>query len=325
MPIINSGFRPAWWARNPHLQTLWPKFARRHPLVQVETERVELADGDFIDLAWSRPAHLANAPIVLLLHGLEGSIRSHYATGLMRALNRVGLRACLMHFRGCSGEPNRLPIAYHSGKTDDPALIREHLQQQHGEVYGAVGVSLGGNVLLKWLGEQGEQGLFQRAAVISVPYVLDDCARRLRKGLSRIYEKHLVGSLQQGFREKYSRIPCPLDVDVGRLDTFHRFDDQVTAPLHGFSGVDDYYARCSSRQYIPRICVPTLILHAADDPFMYPGTVPTQDELPDSVSLELTSHGGHVGFVSGPWPWKADYWAERRISEWMAAEQLGTK
>ena len=313
MPVIQSEFLPAWWLRAPHAQTLWPVL-RRQPQLELTRERVELPDGDFIDLTFSGPP---DAPIVMFLHGLEGGINSHYARGIMQQLNLAGFRACLMHFRGCSGETNRLPIAYHSGKTDDPALILRHLQENHGAVHGAVGVSLGGNVLLKWLGEMGADCPLQRAAVISVPFVLDDCAQRLRHGLSRIYERHLVGSLQRNFRRKFASMPCPIDVEVEQLDTFHKFDDQVTAKLHGFDGVDDYYGRCSSRQYIPQIRIPTLILHASDDPFMFPDTAPTPDELPELVTLELTAHGGHVGFVGGRWPGMANYWGERRLASWI--------
>jgi len=318
LPKLDSEFRPAWWLRQAHAQTLWPSIVRRRPQLAIEPERVELPDGDFIDLAWSYPQSGRNAPIVMVLHGLEGSIRSHYVRGIMQQLNRVGFRACLMHFRGCSGQPNRLPIAYHSGKTDDPALILDYLSDNHGEVFGAVGVSLGGNVLLKWLGEQGERCRLRRAAAMSVPFRLNDAALRLRKGLSRIYERYLVGSLQRSFKHKFAGIPCPIRVDIDRLDTFRKFDNAVTAPLHGFRDVDDYYTQASSRQYIPRIRIPTLILHAADDPFMFPDTAPGAAELPEQVHLELTGQGGHVGFVSGRWPWRARYWGEQRLAEWMA-------
>lgn len=315
MPLINSEFRPAWWLRQAHMQTLWPSLSRRKVPISTQRERVELPDGDFIDLDWSGPA---DAPIVMILHGLEGSIDSRYARGLMQRLNQAGFRACLMHFRGCSGEPNRLPIAYHSGKTEDPAMIVDHLTQHHEQPFGAVGISLGGNVLLKWLGETGEQSPFQRAAAMSVPFVLNDAALRLRHGLSRIYERYLIGSLQRSFRDKFARIPCPIDVDVSRLNTFHQFDDKVTAALHGFDGVEDYYARCSSRQFIPSIRTPTLILHARDDPFMFPDTAPAAQELPEQVMLELTDHGGHVGFITGDWPGRAEYWGECRLAEWFA-------
>jgi len=318
MPVIESEFRPAWWLRQPHLQTLWPSLTRRRPRLQTQRERVELSDGDFIDLDWSGPQ---DAPIVLLMHGLEGSINSPYARGIMAQLNRLGLRTCLMHFRGCSEEPNRLPIAYHSGKTDDPARIALHIRQKHRELFGAIGVSLGGNVLLKWLGEMGDKSIFERAAVMSVPFRLNDAALRLRRGLSRLYERHLVSSLQRSYLEKFSRLPSPLDVDVRQLSTFRQFDDQVTAVLHGFKGVDDYYTRCSSRQFIPAIRTPTLILHARDDPFMFPDTPPTASELPVQVTLELTQHGGHVGFISGSFPGLAEYWGEARLAQWFTKQK----
>lgn len=317
MPLLASPFRPAWWLRGEHAQTLWPAFFRRRPALAIQWQRLELDDGDFLDLAWSGPA---DAPVVLFFHGLQGGIRSHYAAGIMRGLNRRGFRVCLMHFRGCGREPNRLPISYHSGKTDDPQRVLEHVTGQTGSPpVGAVGVSLGGNVLLKWLGEQGSASPLQRAVAISVPFRLDAAAERLERGLSRLYQRHLVKSLQQAYREKFTRIRSPLAIDVQRLDTFRLFDDQVTAALHGFDGVDDYYARCSSRQFIPAIRVPTLILHARNDPFMFPGTVPRPNELPDNVWLELPDDGGHVGFIGGRLPGRADYYVDRRVAEWIGA------
>ena len=315
MPTIPSEFRAAWWLPGAHAQTLWPSLFRRRMLPAINRERVELEDGDFIDLIWSGPA---GGRIVLLLHGLEGGLRSHYVGGIMRQLNRRGLRVCLMLFRGCSDEPNRLPISYHSGKTDDPQRILHHIGSREARgVYAAVGVSLGGNVLLKWLGEQGERSPLEKAVALSVPFVLDDTARRLQQGLSRLYQHHLVASLRARYREKFRRIPAPLAVEIDRLTTFYHFDDQVAAPLHGFAGVEDYYRRCSCRQFLPAIRVPTLILHARNDPFMFPDTPPSERELPDNVWLELTEGGGHAGFVRGMIPGWADYWAERRIVQWL--------
>lgn len=317
MPIIDSPFRPAWWLSGDHAQTLWPALFRRQPRLAVEWERFEMADGDFLDLVWSGPA---SGRIVVLLHGLQGGIESHYAKGIMQRLNRHGFRVCLMHFRGCGREPNRLPISYHSGKTDDPQALVEHIRATRGtEPYGAVGISLGGNVLLKWLGEQGQDSPLRRAMAISVPFRLDDAARRLGQGVSRLYQRHLVNSLRRAYRRKFARLPSPLTVDIERLDTFRTFDDQVTAALHGFAGVDDYYARCSCRPFIARIRVPTLILHARHDPFMFAESVPEADELPDNVWLEAPQHGGHVGFVSGRLPGIAEYYAEQRVADWMNA------
>lgn len=281
-------------------------------------DRVELDDGDFIDLAWSGPA---DGRIVLFLHGLEGSLKSHYAGGMMRQLIRQGFRVCFLHFRGCSGEPNRLTSSYHSGKTDDPARILEHIQSSEGrQAYAAVGISLGGNVLLKWLGEQGDQCSLKKAVAVSVPFELEHAARRLTRGLSRVYQWHLISRLQDKYRKKFSQVASPLDCDVSKLDTFHQFDDRVTAPLHGFSGVQDYYSRSSSRQFIPKIRVPTLILHARQDPFMFPDSVPSADELPDNVWLEMPEHGGHVGFIRGWFPGWAEYWGEQRIASWLVGK-----
>jgi len=321
MPIINSAFRPAWWLRGDHAQTLWPAFFRRRRKIPIDWERLELDDGDFLDLAWSGPP---DGPVVLFMHGLQGSVESHYATGIMQQLNLRGFRVCLMHFRGCGREPNRLPISYHSGKTDDPQTVAEHIEQRDGRpIFGAIGVSLGGNVLLKWLGERGEQTPIRRAVAISVPFQLEAAAQRMRTGWSRLYQRHLVRSMQQTYHDKFSRIPSPLTVDVDKLTTFRLFDDRVTAALHGFDGVDDYYTRCSSRQFIPRIRVPTLILHARHDPFMFADTPPEADELPACVSLELPDAGGHVGFVEGRVPGLARYYADGRVADWIADSSPG--
>lgn len=315
MPVIQCAFKPAWWLRGAHAQTIWSSIIRLKPGLDIEWQRVELADGDFIDLAWSGPEE---GRTVLILHGLEGSVNSRYAGGIMRELRRRGYRACLMHFRGCSNQPNRLPQSYHSGQTEDPQRILEFLREQMDiEVYAAIGFSLGGNVLLKWLGEQGAAMPLQKAAVMSVPFRLEQAAQRMGQGFSRFYQRHLIGKMRQRYKDKFAGISSPLDIDINTLDTFWQFDDQVTAPLHGFKGVNDYYTRASSRQFIPQIRVPVLILHASDDPFMYPYTPPGPEELPDNVWLELADHGGHVGFISGVIPGLANYWGERRLVEWI--------
>ncbi|MCP4297068.1 MAG: hydrolase [Proteobacteria bacterium] len=315
MPVIKSEFRAAWWLTNPHAQTLWPRAFRKKPKLKLQWQRVELDDGDFIDLTWSGPEE---GKTVLILHGLEGSIDSPYAVGLMDELSQRGYRSCLMHFRGCSRDSNRLPQSYHSGKTEDPQLILEYLQKQMDiQVYGAIGFSLGGNVLLKWLGEQGTNSPLQKAAVMSVPFQLRQAAIRMNQGFSRIYQRYLVNELRNSYRNKFAIIPSSLNIDLETLNTFFLFDDQVTAPLHGFNGVDDYYSQASSRQFIPGIYVPTLILHAADDPFMFAETAPLAEELPENVWLEMTPQGGHVGFISGDIPGRAHYWGEQRLVDWI--------
>ena len=315
MPRVLSRFRPAWWLRGAHAQTIWPALFRRRARPPFEWERLELADGDFLDLAWNGPK---GAPTVLVLHGLEGGIDSHYAGGILQVLSEAGYRACLMHFRGCGREQNRLDISYHSGKTDDPQRVLEHIERVCGEPpLAAVGVSLGGNVLLKWLGETGQSSPLKRAVAISVPFQLAACAARLERGLSKLYQRHLVGSLRRRYQDKYARRLAPLDVDVTSLRTFRAFDDKVTAPLHGFAGVDNYYARCSSAGHLDGIRVPTLLLQARDDPFMSADALPDPDTLPPDVYLELSEKGGHVGFIGGPSPMAPTFFIEQRISEWL--------
>lgn len=318
MPRIPSRFRPAWWLPSAHLQTLWPFLLRPPRLPPPQRQRLETADNDFIDLAWFGPESGAR---VLILHGLEGSLDSHYIRRTVHALVDAGYRTCVLQFRGCSGEPNRQARSYHSGDTGDLAFVLERLNAGGNPPFALVGFSLGGNVLLKWLGETDHRELSKSGIVcamaISVPFELNDAAERMARGLSRMYQRHLLASLRIKCREKFNRHPPPTRLPLERLNTFRLFDDQITAPLHGFTGVDDYYGQASCRQYIPLIRTPTLILHAQDDPFMHGHTPPTARELPDCVQLELTAGGGHVGFVTGNAPWRARYWFVERMLEWL--------
>ena len=278
-------------------------------------ERVELDDGDFIDLVWSR---FHDRPVVLILHGLEGSANSHYVPGLIQQLEQNGYCPVLMHFRGCSGEPNRLIRSYHSGETGDMATVVDYIGNKTGQpVYAAIGFSLGGNALLKWLGQSGSDNPLSRAIAVSVPFMLNDAAKRLEQGLSRLYQRHLLKSLRRSYLDKFEQVQSPLDVDVSRLHSFRAFDDEVTAPLHGFNGVDHYYEESSSRQYLAGIKTATMIIHAIDDPFMFPDTPPVDSEISDNVELVLTDKGGHVGFVAGRYPWKAEYWHEKVIIDFL--------
>ena len=310
-----ASFKPAWWLRSPHLQTLWPVyFKRRFPLELID-EQVELDDGDFLDIHWSRQP---SEKIVLILHGLEGSINSQYANSSIHHLEQAGFRPVFMHFRGCSGRPNRLPRAYHSGDTGDLGFIVDHIKAKTGKYpYAVVGFSLGGNVLLKWLGETGSACPAQRAVAVSVPFRLHDAADRLEIGVSKIYRDHLMRSLRQTYIDKFNTMASPLDIDVNSLTSFWDYDDKVTAPLHGFNGVQDYYDRCSSRQFLKDIRTPTRILHSKDDPFMFESTVPGDDELSSDIDMLLTERGGHVGFVSSD---ESYYWFEKRIVEFLELE-----
>lgn len=303
------------------MQTLFPHLFRRHALPPMRRERIELDDGDFIDLDWT-PAQ--TGPLVILLHGLEGSLRSHYAGGLLGSLSDSGFEAVLMNFRGCSGEPNRLPRGYHSGETGDLDTVLSRLaQREHGRPLYLIGISLGGNVLLKWLGEHPQQTLVKQAIAVSVPFELNNAALRLQRGLSRLYQWHLLRKLRHSLRSKAQQISLPIDIDrLDHLKTFRQFDDQVTAPLHGFEGVDDYYRRSSSRAFIPQIRCPTLILQARDDPFLTADAIPGPAELGAAVQLEVSESGGHVGFVNGRWPWAPVYWLDQRIIRALHSSEL---
>lgn len=321
---MTSAFRPAWWCRNPHLQTLWPRLARARRVIPLTRERLTLPDGDFLDLDWSPGG---SGPVVLILHGLEGSSRSPYARGLLGAVQQQGWRGVVMHFRGCSGAPNRRSRSYHSGETGDLAFVVATLRERMPAVpLAAIGFSLGGNVLLKWLGETGKSAGLDAAVAVSVPFVLARAALRLNRGFSRLYQWKLLRDLRRGLERKSATVRLPIRLDrLAQLRSFYAFDHYVTAPLHGFTGADDYYTRSSSRQYLRGISLPTLILQAADDPFMTPDVIPSPDELSPTTTLEVSAHGGHVGFIAGRWPWAAEYWLEQRIPAFLQSRLGMTK
>jgi uncharacterized protein len=307
-----SAFRPAWWLLGPHAQTIWAALYRAPPSVPLTPERLELPDGDFIDLGWTPET---GPGLVIVLHGLEGSAHSAYALATLAAVRRHGWQGVVMHFRGCSGMPNRLPRSYHSGETGDLRFLIETLRARHPHLpLCAVGYSLGGNVLLKYLGERGDLAGLAGAVAVSVPFELDKAARRMERGFSRLYQWFLVGKLRAKTAHKFAAMPSPIDLRrLGALRTFRAFDGAVTAPLHGFDSAEDYYARSSSRQFLRAITAPTLILHASDDPFMTSDAVPTPAELAPSIHLELQAQGGHVGFVAGNVPGRPHYWLDERI------------
>jgi uncharacterized protein len=309
-------FKAAWWLPGRHLQTLWPLLRRFKKKLPLRRERVELADGDFVDLDWS----LQNTgPIVLLLHGLEGSAKSPYARGMLQEFSARGWRCAVMHFRGCSGETNRLPRAYHSGDTADLAAIIQLIHQREPQTQlAAVGVSMGGNVLLKWLGETAHDNPLVCAAAISVPFDLRKSVAYLQQGFSRVYDRHLLASLKRKFAMKLPIMPWQLTLaELQAMHTIWEFDEKVTAPLYGFDGADDYYDKASCLPYLPLIQKPTLIVNALDDPFVPLEIVPQPANVSAQVTLALTAQGGHVGFIGGKSPWRPTYWLEQEISTFL--------
>ncbi len=319
--IVNSPFRPAWWLTNAHMQTIFSSFTRHIKAPIDSTERFELPDGDFIDLAWAVNGLGPDTPLVVFLHGLGGSVDSTYVAGQLRAFNQAGWRAVLMHFRGASKEPNRLPRAYHSGETGDlDDLLHALAEREPNTKKALVGFSLGGNVVLKWLGEHSSQTLVQAAVAVSVPYQLRMVADRINQGFSRFYQTYLLNRLRQVFLRKLDAhgdsFPWTA-AGLNALRCFWTFDENVTARLHGFPHVHAYYRESSSRQYLARIATPTLLIHALDDPFMTPAVIPHADELSPDVTLELSRKGGHVGFVSGGVPGRPIYWLDQRIPQFL--------
>ncbi len=322
---IQSTFKPAWWLNNPHLQTIYPSLFRKSPSPILQRERLITPDNDFIDIDFYGDG---NRPFVILLHGLAGSSQSSYIKGLQHALLQQGFRSAVLNFRGCSGEYNYSARCYHSGDTSDIDFLYRTLRTREPQTpMAVVGFSLGGNVLLKWLGEQGENISLFAATAVSVPLVLSECANKLDDGFSRLYRASLLQELKQYVRLKHKHLVMLGKTNeakklsqLGNLDnitSFWQYDDRVIARLYDFTDVHDYYKRSSSRQFLKTISVPTLLIQAADDPFMTSKVIPKQNELSASVSMEVTESGGHVGFISGINPFKAHYWLEQRIPEFL--------
>ena len=307
-------YHPPFWYRGRHLQTLWGPLFRNWRRPPQRRERLETPDGDFVDLDWLAGGP-ARGPLVLILHGLEGSSRSHYARGLLRGAGRLGCRAVVLHFRSCSGEVNRLPRLYHSGETTDLAWVIDRLRERASRI-GVVGVSLGGNVLLKWLGETGAAAPREvaAAAAISTPFDLAACAAVLDRGFNRaVYTESFLRTMKAKIRAKAGLY------EGGRLDlravqrarTFAEYDRFFTAPLNGFADERDYWARASSGPYLERIRRPTLLINAVNDPFMPGACLPTETVARSRwLEAAFVEEGGHVGFLDGPLGRSS--WAERR-------------
>jgi predicted alpha/beta-fold hydrolase len=319
-------FRPAWWLPGAHAQTIAGRVLRRpHPPV-FRRERIETPDGDFLDLDWV-PAQNREAPLVLLLHGLEGSARRGYAINTYSALAANGLRAVGLNFRSCGGEPNLTARFYHSGETGDLRVAIDLLEQRFGQhVAAAIGFSLGGNVLLKYLAEEGADARLGAAVAVSVPYDLAAGADALdATPMGRLYTSHFLASLVEKMESKSALLGSHIDLErIRRARSFREFDDAATAPLHGFAGAEDYYSRSSSGPLLDRIRVATLLIHAADDPFLPPSAIPHGAiDRNDCLRVVLTRRGGHVGFIAGSLLRPA-FWAEAEAARFLG-QALGTR
>jgi predicted alpha/beta-fold hydrolase len=292
--IKQSTFRPAFFLRNRHLQTILHNLVHpKHP--KVYRERLELDDGDFIDLDWSQ----TRAPqTLLILHGLEGSINSSYAQSMINYCNHHQIAAVFMHFRGCSGEQNRLLRSYHSGETGDLNLVIKYLKNKDICRIAFLGYSLGGNQVMKYMGEAETSSVICYAIGVSVPMTLSICSSTMNRGFAKIYQATLLGLLITKLKKtliERSELSFP---DPEKMKNFKQFDDHFTAPIHGFNSAHEYYKQSSSRQFLININKPSLIIQAKDDPFITTEVLPTADELSTSVILEISQQGGHVGFIS---------------------------
>lgn len=314
MPIINeSTYRSPKWLIGGHAQTICPTF-RLVPKLTPDSERIELDDGDFLDLDW---ISAGNDKLVILSHGLEGSARSRYMRGMAMALKDRGWDVLAWNFRDCSEEPNRLLSSYHSGKTDDlDIVIRHAIAKQKYDRIDLVGFSLGGNLMLKYIGERGENihPILHRAVAFSAPCELACSSHELSKWQNRIYMQRFLKTLRVKIKNKKARFPEALDVSgISEIQNFSQFDDRFTAPIHGFESALDYWTQCSSRQFLPTIRIPTLLVNAANDPFLGPECYPyAEAETNPWFYLEVPKQGGHVGFGCG-----REYWSEKRAAEFL--------
>lgn len=321
LPAPPTPYRPPWWLPNPHAQTVLGRFLRPRPRLTLRMEWWDTPDGDRLEVGIG-PDPGARAPVVLVLHGLEGNIQRAYVQLALDALRRSGALPVALNFRGCGSVPNLRPRFYHSGETSDPAHVAARLAQRFpGRPLGIIGFSLGGNMLLRWLGELGEEAgrLVGGAAAISVPYDLAGGTGVLESGvMGRIYTHYFLRSLRRKVEAKRTLLEPVLDLPgVLSAPTLRRFDDLATAPLHGFLDAGDYYERCRVEPVLGRIRVPTLLVQSRDDPFLPPGSIPEETVARNPWLVPaFTSGGGHVGFVSGS-PWRPRFWAEEESARWL--------
>jgi len=316
---MNKKFMPGFGLKNRHIQTLYSSLFRKLPLLEIEIESFPLSDGDFLECHWhNKPQKDSNTPIITLFHGLAGSYKSPYIQGLMSEAKRNNFATVLMHFRGCSGKENTLPRSYHSGDSGDALSWIKELSRRYpnSKLFG-VGYSLGGNMLLKLLGEKGKDSPLNAAVSVSAPLQLDICADAMNRGFSKFYQHILLKDLNLSLEKKFDRHDMSKFIeikkeDVKNLKTFWEFDGAYTAPVHGFKSAQDYYTRSSSKQFLKSIETPTLIIHSKDDPFMTQEILPSKEELSKTVTLELSANGGHVGFIGGTF-FNPDYWLEKRV------------
>jgi uncharacterized protein len=316
-------YRPAWWLPGGHARTIWRRLTRTGEAVAGDRVFWDTPDGDEIELV-RVPGRTPDAPRLLVLHGLEGTPSSHYVHALFAAGQSKGWATDLLLFRTCGSRPNRSPRSYHSGETSDLSFVVERLTAESDAPILAVGVSLGGNVLLKYLGDQRNHvpETFRAAAAISVPYDLARASRWIGRGFGKVYERAFMESLIAKAEAKVAQFPGLVPLEPLRAaETLWAFDDHFTAPVHGFADAADYYARSSSLQFLHSVRRPALLVSAVDDPFLPADVLDEVRHVARSnpaLTVDFVPHGGHVGFTTGALPWRAGAWAEHRAVEWLA-------
>jgi predicted alpha/beta-fold hydrolase len=319
---VNATYTSPWWLPGGHLQTIYPRALGKQYQIHYRRERWPTPDGDFIDLDWVKAPNGA-ANLLVLFHGLEGSSHSHYAVSLMAWAQSLGWRGVVPHFRGCGGDANRLPRSYHSGDSAEIDWILRRLKAGNPDVQiFAVAVSLGANMFLKWLGEQGDDArqVIAGAAAISAPFDLLAAANALDSGHRKLlYTRHFLTSMRQKIAAKISQHQLKIDTAaLSACSTFRAIDELYTAPVHGFKNAVDYWTRSSSKRWLKQIRVPTLLINARNDPFLPSSALPDRDEVSPAVTLDFPAQGGHVGFVSGNFPGTL-VWLPRRIGDFFLA------
>ena len=316
-------YRPPRWLRNGHVQTVYASLFRRVEGVAYRRERIDLEDGDFLDLDWLGRGRR----VAVVAHGLEGSADRSYVRGMAAELHRQGWAVCAWNLRGCSGEPNRLLRAYHSGATDDLEAVVSHVLEGGAEAVAVLGFSLGGNLTLRWLGENGD-ALDRRViagAGVSVPVDLASSAETMKAWSRRLYMRYFLRKLAVKVEEKASRFPdAPDPAGVSRMTSFAEFDGVFTAPVHGFASAQDYWARASSRPVLDQIRVPTVLVNALDDPFLSASCYPSEKaEANPNLTLLAPRWGGHVGFVTASGPYWSEVAVGRHLEVALRREGLG--
>ena len=311
--MLLANFKAPWWLKNSHLQTLYPTIFQKKIQLNLIYDEFELSDSDKIGIHWTSNKN-ENLPLIILLHGLEGSSSSHYIKRMMQDASQIGYRVVCVHFRGCG--PVLTPKkSYHAGYTEDfedffSSLIKSKNFNQ--EIY-VVGYSLGGNVLIKWLALSPLAQYITAAAAVSVPFDLLSSSQVINKGFAKIYQRFLLNALKKSMQIHFN-------IKVTEK-TIYDFDDNITAKWSGFKNAKDYYSQSSSNQFLIKVTTPVLIIHAKDDPFLDPGAIPTWNQFSPSIKFELSDNGGHLGFVCGKNPLKPEYWLEKRILNYFSATQ----